>query len=181
MIYIATDGSCSDYKKKDNLIASFSTVIKQNDKIYKIIYGIVPDKPIILNGLNITSDKTAQNIITSHNRGELLGIIMGMIYIIKEKINDNITFICDSEYCINMITQWMYNHKEYKNNDMINILRQLYPMIRDNTHFIHQPSHTKDTKDAKCNDFEYLNKLADEYAKLAITENNKSYKVISYL
>lgn len=188
MIYIATDGSCTDYKKRDNLLAGFSTVISSNDKINKIIYGIVPNKPMILNINNniysISSDKNASDIETSHNRGELLGVIMGIIHIISHNSytsNEQITFICDSKYTINMITKWMFNDKEYKNPDLLNILKQIYPLIKDKTTFIHQPAHTKDTKGSICTNFEYLNKEADTYAKLAISENDgRSYKVILY-
>ena len=81
MIFAFTDGGCSNNGKK-NAIASYSAVIIDG-KSKKVISGRVSPNEYILNNNN-TITTMGKAIAPSNNRGELLGIIHSLLYLVNE-------------------------------------------------------------------------------------------------
>jgi len=131
-MYIFTDGGCTKNGKK-NAKASFGVYI--NNMVYTgyvMPYEYKLSKTDMSIDRNITCTNT-KYILPSNNRGELLGIIYGLLYLINNyKISIEYTLYSDSLISINTINKW-YNNREkkntlhmFKNIDLVTIMMILY-------------------------------------------------------
>ena len=88
---IFTDGSASN-NGRSNAIASYAFIIKYGTNAGYIQSGEVAKLP---------------DYNPSNNRGELLGVLNSLQYVLDNNINTNIIIICDSEYTVKMYNSWL--------------------------------------------------------------------------
>ena len=177
-IFAFTDGGCSN-NGKQNAFASFASVIVDG-KSKKIIRGkVLPLEFFLENNKIKNNDKQIQ---PSNNRGELLGIIHCLNYLVEKikyyfvqnvsdqsnnhtiTINDKIEvdIITDSLISIKTFNLWLPARRkkntahELKNFDLISIAETLLNQCREKytVNFIHVNSHQK-KPDSDKNDTEY--------------------------
>lgn len=168
MTTIFTDGACRN-NGKNNSRASFAVYVGN-----KIIRGIV--KPYIYsisdnNDLHIIEN---QQINPSNNRGELLAIIYGLLYILNNTDKEYILY-SDSLICINTINIWYFNREkkgtinEFKNLDLIQIIMDLIKKIKQSDkkiNCLYVRGHQKNK------DIIYIgNNIADKYASEILNNN----------
>lgn len=130
-VYIFTDGSC---KKNGNIEAKASFAVYVDSVI---IRGIVEAKEYTLNNNKLM---TIDNIINpSNNRGELLAIIHGLLYILNNDISKTYILYSDSLISVNTINIWYKNREKngtvskFKNLDLIEIVMILIKQINATT------------------------------------------------
>lgn len=146
-MYIFTDGGCTK-NGMENAKASFSVYF--NDHIYTGY--VLPYEYELSETYALTINKN--NYITpSNNRGELLGIIYGLLYLSKHYTTDTkYVLYSDSLISINTINKW-YAARERKNNtyifkniDLVTIMMILYRYCKSlniDIECIHTRGHTK--------------------------------------
>lgn len=91
-VKVYTDGACSSNGKENAKAGWAYVILNSDDKIIREVSGSIE------NGTN--------------NIGELRAIIEAMAYCRNHDF-DSIEFFCDSAYCVNGITDWMFNWKKY--------------------------------------------------------------------
>jgi uracil-DNA glycosylase len=138
LIVLSVDGGCTGNGKK-NACASYGVYFPATfngikNKIPNVkINGLVPNKELILNGLDIVETQTP--IAPSNNRGELLGMIYGLRQILIDQLpirGIKIYIILDSEYVMHMVNEriWKYARQntiktQKANVDLVVILYSL--------------------------------------------------------
>lgn len=124
-------------------------------------FGIVMVEDI--NGKDKITTHSSGFILTTNNRMELMGILIGLT-IIKNKAN--ISIFSDSQYCVNGIMKWMQNwskNKWYKNGSKIknaDLWEQVYNKTKHhNVHVEWVKAHNGDEYNEQCD------KLAKDAAR----------------
>lgn len=177
-MYIFTDGACTN-NGKCNSKASFS-VFMDNEIIVGLVHEYEYEYNISLHELSCNSNK----IRPSNNRGELLGIIHGLMNIVNKDYNEIILF-SDSLISIRTINEWYEKRKkrntlhEFKNFDLISIMMTLIDIIKNNNidiKFNHIKAHQKFDKNYTEFEIEKWkgNFLSDLYANKIL--NNVIFK-----
>ena len=159
---IFTDGSCTGIGRGIFSRAGYSTYFAEGPYADTVKYGKVA--PAILNG-----------VVTygTNNRGEGLGIIVGLDEIIRIGIKCNTTIVTDSMFWKNMIENflpsWEKKGVSFKlrlNHDLTIRIHEAVKMARSlgDVNIIHIKSHGKDP-DARPDHIKG-NDIADQYAAL---------------
>lgn len=169
-LYIFTDGGCTK-NGKVNARAAYAMLI--HEQIYT---GYVLPYKYLLDDNNVLRFDKSVSIAPSNNRGELLGIIMGMLMM---KQGEYILYT-DSMISVKTINEWYIKREknntlhEFKNIDLLTIMMKLYRQ-HSNITCVHIRGHTKClssfTKAEK--NIWYGNYLVDKYVNLLLKDNDK--------
>jgi uracil-DNA glycosylase len=158
---IYTDGSCSNNGKGIFSSAGYSTYFAKGSLLGKVKYGKV--LPVVLNGIMTYG---------TNQRGEGLGIIIGLESVIEQNIiGSNTTIVTDSNFWKDMIETYMPNweikgvdFESKKNHDLTIRMHNAVKKVMELgvLEIIHVASHDKDPNAPP----EHVagNRIADEYA-----------------
>lgn len=157
---VYTDGACSNNGKGIFSRAGYSAYFGKGPLIGTILYGKVP--PVVLDG---------DIVYGTSQRGEGMGIIVGLEAALKDGRSMDITLVTDSEFWKNMIEIYMPNWHDKgidfstkKNHDLTTRLFNIVNNIKSHgaLNIIHVQSHNKDP--TLCEKHAKGNTIADEYA-----------------
>ena len=151
MAAVFTDGACSKNGKKDAQ-ASYSAVLYHGSTFMVAASGLVEPYKYI--------DKCAvdknQPITPSNNRGEILGVIHGILVLLDiAKLEDDVhefEIVSDSKITINTLAEWLPNRRaagtahKLLNMDLLEIAEKYLAELRTygKVVFTHVHSHVKE-------------------------------------
>ena len=150
-VKIYCDGSCLGNGKVENF-GGYGVVVIVNGAVFK------------------TYKKGARN--TTNNRMELEGILASVK--LAKSLDQKVEIYCDSAYCINTVTNWMYKwaangwkKADKKTPENLDIISQLFELLNFNTliEFVKVKGHADNV----------YNNMADELAVAASGEEQANY------
>lgn len=157
---VYTDGACSNNGNGIFSSAGYAAYFSKGPLDSTVVYGKVP--PAVIDG---------KMVYGTNNRGEGLGIITALEYILENNIKANTTLVTDSEFWKKMIEQYMpswedrgVDFKDKKNYDLTTRLHDAVKRVKKLGKFtiIHVASHGKNPNAPP--DQVKGNSIADEYA-----------------
>lgn len=160
MHVIYTDGACSNNGNGIFSSAGYSTYFSKGPLAGTVKYGKVA--PVALNG---------DMVYGTNQRGEGLGIIIGLESVLEQKININTTIVTDSNFWKEMIEiympRWVMNGTDFKTKKNHDLTTRMYDVVNrvaslGTLEIIHVASHDKDITALPAHITG--NRIADEYA-----------------